>query len=70
MSERIVDPGNEFSPAKPNSLPWIIERIRKHDGVDLKASEGMLLLNEIDRLAGELLLAKNALLLNRQESLK
>lgn len=47
--EKKIDPGNEPSRV-PHSLYWLIALMRKQNGIDLKAAEGMMLLGEIDRL--------------------
>lgn len=56
-----IDPDNEFSAPRSGSLPWLIALLRKQPDLNLKTGEGTMLLNEIDRLAGELLMAKTTI---------
>lgn len=55
-SEHIVDPGNEFSGPSNKKLVELIVWLRKHPDMTLRSGEGKLLLDEIDRLAAQVLL--------------
>jgi hypothetical protein len=48
-----IDPGNEVSKAKPHTLPWLIDFLRKHPEATLARGEAALMLAEIDRLQAE-----------------
>lgn len=65
---RIIDPGAEFSAPKPGGLPWLIALLRKQPDLNLKTGEGKLMLDEIDRLAGELLVAQDTIQQLRTET--
>lgn len=53
-----VDPGNEFSSPSVKKLADVIAWVRKQPDANLKTGEGKLLLDEIDRVAGLLLVAQ------------
>jgi hypothetical protein len=57
-AEKVLDPGNEFSSPNAKKLEGIIAWLRKQPDANLKTGEGKLLLDEIDRLTGELHKAK------------
>lgn len=55
--DKQVDPGNEFSSPSKKKLLDVIAWVRKQPDANLKTGEGKLLLDEIDRLASEALIA-------------
>lgn len=58
---KAIDPGNEPVKAKPHSLPWLLDFVRRHNGATISAGESMLFVNEIDRLKAELETSKEQL---------
>lgn len=67
METRSIDPGNEFGAPKPGGLPWLIALLRKQPDLNLKTGEGRLLLDEVDRLSGLLLINQNQVKLLQDE---
>lgn len=57
-ADKVVDPGNEFSSPGAKKLVDLIAWVRRAPDANLKTGEGALLLAEIDRLAAELLIAR------------
>lgn len=60
-ADKPLDPGNEFSGPSDKKLTNIIMWVRKHPDMNLRTGEGKVLLDEIDRLAAELLIAQNTI---------